>query len=74
MQKVEETLVQFPGWEDPLEKEMQPTLVFLPGPGESHGQRNLVGSSPWGRKESDMTQQAHHYHHFIKDAFRIWQV
>ena len=31
-----------------------PTPVFLPG--ESHGQRNLVGYSPWGCKESDMTE------------------
>ena len=28
------------------------TPVFLPG--EPHGQRNLAGYSPWGRKESDM--------------------
>jgi len=28
--------------------------VFLPG--ESHGQRSLVGCSPWGRTESDMTE------------------
>ena len=32
----------------------QPTPVFLPG--ELHGQRGLVGYSPWGRKESDMTE------------------
>ena len=32
----------------------QPTPVFLPG--ESHGQRRLVGYSPWGHKESDMTE------------------
>ena len=25
--------------------------------GESHGQKSLVGYSPWGRKESDMTEQ-----------------
>ena len=31
-----------------------PTPVFMPG--ESHGQRNLVGYSPWGRKESDTTE------------------
>ena len=31
----------------------QPTPVFLPG--ESHGQRGLVGYSPWGHKESDTT-------------------
>ena len=28
-------------------------LVSLPG--ESHEQRSLVGYSPWGHKESDMT-------------------
>ena len=32
----------------------QPTPVFLPG--ESHGQRSLVGCSPWGRTESDTTE------------------
>ena len=32
-----------------------PTPVFLPG--ESYGQRNLVGYSPWDRKELDMTKQ-----------------
>ena len=32
----------------------QPSPVFFPG--ESHGQRSLVGYSPWGRKESDMTK------------------
>ena len=32
-----------------------PTQVFLPG--ESHGQRSLAGYSPWGHKESDMTDQ-----------------
>ena len=30
---------------------------FLPG--ESHGQRSLVGYSPWGRKESVMTKHAY---------------
>jgi len=33
----------------------QPTPVFLPG--EPHEQRSLVGYSPWGRKESDMTER-----------------
>ena len=33
-----------PGWEGPLEKEVRPTPVFFPG--ESHGQRSLVGYSP----------------------------
>ena len=26
-------------------------------PGEFHGQRSLAGYSPWGRKESDMTEK-----------------
>ena len=34
-----------------------PTPVLLPG--KSHGQRSLVGYSPWGRKESDTTEQLH---------------
>ena len=39
-----------------LEKEWQPTPTVLL-PGNSHGQRSLVGYSPWGRKESDMAEQ-----------------
>ena len=35
-------------------KEWQPIAVFLPG--EFHGQRNLVGYSPWTHKELDMTE------------------
>ena len=38
----------------PWRRAWQPTPVFLPG--ESHGQRSLVGYGPWGRKESDMTE------------------
>ena len=43
------------GEEEPLEKEWLPTPVFLPG--EFHVQRSLVGYSPQGHKESDMTEQ-----------------
>ena len=50
--------VQSPGWEDPLEEGMQPIPVFLPG--EFHGQRSLAGYSPWGHKESDMTEATEH--------------
>ena len=32
-----------------------PILAFLPG--KFHGQRSLVGYSPWDHKESDTTQQ-----------------
>ena len=35
-------------------REWQPTPVFLPG--ESHGQRTLVGYSPWGHKKLDMIE------------------
>ena len=44
----QETQVQCLGWEDLLEKEWQPTPVFLPG--KSHGQRILAGYSPRGHK------------------------
>ena len=39
----------------PGEGKWQPTSVFLPG--ESHGQRSLVGPSPYGGPESDTTEQ-----------------
>ena len=52
---MQETRFRCQDREDPLEKEWQPTLVFLPG--ELHGQRSLVGYSPWGCKESDTTEK-----------------
>ena len=42
-------------WEDPLEKEMATHSSILAG--KSHGQRSLVGCSPWGCKESGMTER-----------------
>ena len=50
---MQETQVRSLGWKAPLEEEMAPP-VFLPG--EFHGQSSLAGYSPWGRKESDMTE------------------
>ena len=38
-------------------RQWQPTPVLLPG--KSHGRRSLVGCSPWGREESDMTERLH---------------
>ena len=32
-----------------------PTPVFVPG--KSHGQRSLLGYSPWARKDSDMIER-----------------
>ena len=40
----------------PWRRVWQSTPIFLPG--ESHGQGSLVGYSPWGQKESDMTEHA----------------
>ena len=39
------------------QRQWHPTPVLLPG--KSHGQRSLVRCSPWGRKESDMTERLH---------------
>ena len=38
-------------------RQWQPTPVLLPG--KSHGRRSLVGCSPWGREESDVTEWLH---------------
>ena len=54
MPAMQEMRVQSLGQDDPLEKEMATTSVFLTA--ESHGQRNPVGYSPWGCKQSDMTE------------------
>ena len=42
------------GWKDSLEEGMAPTPVFLLG--EYRGQRSLVGYSPEGPKQLDMTE------------------
>ena len=38
-------------------KKWQPTPVLLPG--KSHGRRSLEGYSPWGCRESEMTERLH---------------
>ena len=50
---MQETWVQFLGWEDPWRRERLPTPVFWPG--EFHGLY-----SPWGHKELDTTEQLSH--------------
>ncbi|XDA74027.1 hypothetical protein R6Z07F_004246 [Ovis aries] len=47
---------QFNSWvrKNPWKRKWQPTPVFLRKP---HGQRSLVGYSPWGHKELDTTEQ-----------------
>ena len=54
-----ETWVRSLGWEDPLEKGKAAHSSILPG--EFHGLY-----SPWGRKESDMTEQL-----FIKTFHKV---
>ena len=44
-------------WTKAQRRQWHPTPVLLPG--ESHGQRSLVGCSPWGHEESDMTARLH---------------
>ena len=43
-------------------RKWQHTPVFLPG--KSHGWRSLAGYSPWGCKESDITEQLHNNNKF----------
>ena len=38
-------------------RQWHPTPVLLPG--KSHGWRSLVGCSPWGLEESNMTERLH---------------
>ena len=60
-----ETRVRSLGREDPLEKEMATHSSNLAG--KSHGWRSLVGYSPRGRKESDITKRLHF--HFLSFQF-----
>ena len=49
-------------------RQWQSTPVLLPG--TSHGRRSLVGYSPWGREESDMTRDftfTFHFHALEKE-------
>ena len=50
VQEIQETWVRSLGPEDPLEEKMTTHSNILPG--ESHGQRNLMGYSAWNPKES----------------------
>ena len=47
---LQETLVRSLGWENLLEKGVVPTPVFLTG--ESHGQRSLMGYTPWDHSQN----------------------
>ena len=47
----------------PCTRKWQSSSVFLPG--KSHGWRSLVGYSPWGRKELEMTEWLHFLSFFL---------
>ena len=60
------------GWEDPLKEQMATLFSGLKWrapvilPGKVHGQRSLVGYSPWGHKESNTTERlSMHTHTFL---------
>ena len=52
---MQDTQVQSLCWKDLLEEDMAIAPVFLLR--EFHGQRSLVGYSPWGHKKSDTTER-----------------
>ena len=56
---MQETQVQYNPWagKTSWRRKRQPTPIFLPA--KSHGWRSLVGYHPWGRRESDTTEQLH---------------
>ena len=67
---LQETQVWSLGWEA-LEEDMAThssilawRIPWTKEPGESHGQKSLVGYSPWGRKDSDTTEQLTLSFHF----------
>ena len=58
----------------PWNRIWHPTPVFLPG--KFHGQRSLVGYSPWGHKESDMTEhtaQSIYISNFCQSS-KLWKI
>ena len=50
-------------------RKWQPTTVFLPG--KSHGWWSLEGYCPWGRKESETTEQLHFHFRSNHDLFPV---
>ena len=48
-----------------------PTPILLPG--ESQGWRSLVGCSPWGCEESDMTERLHFHFTLSLYTFMHWR-
>ena len=68
---VQETQVQYLGWEHPLEKGMAPTPVFLPG--EFHGQRSLVGLQSMGSQRVGPNRATKHFDFILCAQFELRQ-
>ena len=62
---VQGTWVQSLGWEDPGGHGRPLRYSCLEN---AHGQRSLVGYSPWGHKESDTTQQLSTAHRTLNES------
>ena len=60
MQEMQDTQVQSLGQEDPLRRKWQPNPVGLEN---SMDRGAWWGYSPWGHKESDMTEHTHTHSH-----------
>ena len=60
------------GQKDPLEEEMATHTNVLPG--ESHGQRSLMGYSPWGCKRvgHDLATEKQQHHNYIIIIVLSW--
>ena len=54
--EMQETWVRSLGWEDPLEEGVTIHSSILAWR-KPQGQRSLADYRPWGRKESDMTEE-----------------
>ena len=64
--------VQSLDWEDPLEKESQPTVVFLPG--KFRGQRSLVCYNPGGLKVVNQDSATDHTHTHTQHCQPIFHI
>ena len=51
---------------------MTTTSIFLPG--KSHGQRRLVGYSPWGCNKSDMSEVTKHAHSLRRSPLPVFSL
>ena len=67
---MQEIWVRSLGQEDPMEKEMATPPVSLPE--KFHGQRSLVGYSPWGRKRVRHDRATHTHTHIICIIYYIF--